>query len=131
MTDGVVDGKHQIHQLLDAHFDRVLAVCKQAQMLELEPLSRLLAACASQMAENSIWTVTRAVNSRVTKFVKTLVDRGRGDRAIFDVLTSSAPNFGGERIARIESPRSSSESANLKRQDINCAIPNPAGIESV
>jgi len=86
MTDGAVDGKYQIHQLLDTHFDRVLAVCKLAQMLELEPLARLLAACSSQMADNSIWTVTRAVNSRVTQFVKTLVDRGRGDRAIFDVL---------------------------------------------
>lgn len=86
MTDGVVDGNHQIHQLLDAQFDRVIAVCQQAQMLELEPLARLLAACASQMAENSIWTVTRAVNSRVTRFVRTLVDRGRGDHAIFDVL---------------------------------------------
>ncbi len=86
MTDGVVDGRYQIHQLLDAHFDRVIAACQQAQMIELEPLSRLLAACASQMADNSIWTVTRAVNSRVTQFVRTLVDRGRGDRAIFDVL---------------------------------------------
>lgn len=86
MTAGVVDGKYQIHQLLDTHFDRVLAVCQQAQMVELEPLSRLLAASASQMAENSIWTVTRAVNSRVTKFVRSLVDRGRGNRALFDVL---------------------------------------------
>lgn len=86
MTDGVVDGKYQIHQLLDTHFDRVLAACKQAQLLELEPLSRLLAASAAQMADNSIWTVTRAVNSRVTEFVKNLVDRGRGNRAIFDVL---------------------------------------------
>lgn len=87
MTDGVVDRRnYQIHQLLETHFDRVLAVCQHAKMLELEPLTRLLAACSSQMAENSIWTVTRAVNSRVTKFVQSLVDRGRGDRAIFDVL---------------------------------------------
>ncbi|MDH5542044.1 MAG: DEAD/DEAH box helicase [Nitrospinota bacterium] len=86
ITDGVVDKKYQIHQLLETHFDRVMAVCKHAQMIDLEPLSRLLAASASQMAENSIWNVTRAVNSRVTQFVRNLVDRGRGDRAIFDVL---------------------------------------------
>jgi replicative superfamily II helicase len=86
ITDGVVDRKYQIHQLLETHFDRVLAVCQHAKMIDLEPLSRLLAASASQMAENSIWTVTRAVNSRVTQFVRNLVDRGRGDRAIFDVL---------------------------------------------
>ena len=86
MTDGVVERNYQIRQLLDTHFDRVMAVCEHAQMVELEPMSRLLAAGASQMAENSIWTVTRAVNSRVTQFVESLVDQGRGDRAIFDVL---------------------------------------------
>ncbi len=86
ITDGVVDGNYQIHQLLDTHFDRVLVVCNTTQLLELESLTRLLSACASQMVENSIWTVTRAVNSRVTQFVQSLVDQGRGDRAIFDVL---------------------------------------------
>lgn len=87
MTDGVVDERnYQIRQLLETHFDRVLAICQHTQMLELEPLTRLLGACSLQMAENSLWTVTRAVNSRVTQFVQSLVDRGRGDRAIFDVL---------------------------------------------
>lgn len=86
MTEGVVDGKYQIDQLLDTHFDRIKAVCQQTQLVDLEPLSRLLAVTASQMTKNSIWTVTRAVNSRVTRFVKALVDRGRGNRAIFDVL---------------------------------------------
>ncbi len=86
ITDGVVDGNYQIRQLLDTHFDRVIAVCENVRMVELEPLVRLLNATASQMLENSIWTVTRAVNSRVTNFVKTLVDKGRGDKALFDVL---------------------------------------------
>ncbi|MEN9868646.1 MAG: hypothetical protein RL748_4236, partial [Pseudomonadota bacterium] len=86
ITDGVVDGNYQVRQLLDTHFDRVLAVCDVTPMLELEPLTRLLAAASAQMVENSIWTVTRAVNSRVTQFVRALVDRGRGDRALFDML---------------------------------------------
>ena len=86
ITDGVVEGNHQVRQMLDTHFDRVFAVCDHARMLELEPLTRLLAASSAQMVENSIWTVTRSVNTRVTEFVHTLVDRGRGDRAIFDVL---------------------------------------------
>ncbi|MBW2690098.1 MAG: DEAD/DEAH box helicase, partial [Deltaproteobacteria bacterium] len=86
ITDGVVEGNHQVRQMLDTHFDRVFAVCDHARMLELEPLARLLAASSAQMVENSIWTVTRSVNTRVTQFVHTLVDRGRGDRAIFDVL---------------------------------------------
>ncbi|AOV98891.1 DEAD/DEAH box helicase [Dehalococcoides mccartyi] len=86
ITDGVVDGNYQIHQMLEMHFDRVTAVCEQAQLLDLESLARLLSACSSQMADNSIWTVTRSVNSRVTEFVKTIVARGRGEHAIFDVL---------------------------------------------
>lgn len=86
MTDGVVEGNHQIQNLLDMHFDRAIQACEPAQLIELEPLIRLLSIAATQMVNNSIWTVTRAVNSRVTKFVKSLVDRGRGDKAIFDVL---------------------------------------------
>ena len=50
-TDDVVDGNHQIHQDLDKHFDRVLAVCEHARMIDLEVLGRLLAASASQIAE--------------------------------------------------------------------------------
>ena len=50
ITDGVVDGNYQIHQLLDTHFDRVMAVCRHAQLVSLEPLSRLLAAASAQMA---------------------------------------------------------------------------------
>ena len=86
VTDGVVEGNHQVQQLLDTHFDRALAACEPARLIELEPLTRLLAASAAQLVNNSIWTVTRAVNTRVTQFVRTLVSRGRGDKAIFDVL---------------------------------------------
>jgi len=54
MTDGVVDGDYQIQELLDTHFDRVLSVCKQARMIELEPLALLLSVSASQMAKSSV-----------------------------------------------------------------------------
>lgn len=86
ITDGVVDGDHQVQLLLDSHFDRAVAACATARLVELEPMARLLARAAAQMVENSIWTVTRAVNSRVTDFVRELVSRGRGDRVLFDVL---------------------------------------------
>lgn len=86
ITDGKVDGNFQIQQILDSHFDRAINVCDEVQMLELEPITRLLAHTSKQLVENAIWTVTRAVNSRVTKFVKELVNRGRGDNALFDVL---------------------------------------------
>jgi len=86
ITDGVVDGSHQIQPVLDSHFDRAIEACEAAQLIDLGPLTRLLARAAAQMADNALWTVTRAVNSRVTEFVRELVDRGRGDRALFDVL---------------------------------------------
>lgn len=86
ITDGKVDGNFQIQQILDSHFDRAINICDEVQMLELEPITRLLAYTSKQLVENSIWTVTRAVNSRVTKFVRELVDKGRGDKVLFDVL---------------------------------------------
>lgn len=86
ITDGAVDDNFQIRQLLETHFDRALAICEHTPMVKLEPMTKLLNATALQMVENSIWTVTRAVNSKVTQFVRNLVDRGRGDKALFDVL---------------------------------------------
>lgn len=86
VTDGVVEGNFQVKNLLDMQFDRAVAACEHGTAFQLEPLARLLAAAARQLADNAIWTVTRAVNSRVTQFVRSLVDRGRGDKALFDVL---------------------------------------------
>ena len=87
VTDGVVEGSFQINILLDMQFDRAKAASQASASFQLEPLTRLLVATAQQMAKNALWTVTRAVNSRVTKFVETLVAKGRGDKALFDVLS--------------------------------------------
>ncbi|WP_020481334.1 DEAD/DEAH box helicase [Methylomonas sp. MK1] len=86
LTDGVVEGSFHIRPLLDMHFDRALAALEPTGCSTLAPMTRLLASCAKQLTDNSIWTVTRAVNSRVTAFVRSLVDRGRGDKVLFDVL---------------------------------------------
>lgn len=85
-TQGSVDGDVQIQLLLDAQFDRALAICDVARLYEFESLVYLLITTAKILVDNSIWTVTRAVNSKVTQFVRSLVDRGRHDNAIFDVL---------------------------------------------
>ncbi|MDO4904283.1 MAG: DEAD/DEAH box helicase [Lautropia sp.] len=86
ITDGVVDDNYQIQPQLDMHFDRAKAACDAGILVDLGPMTRLLARAAAQLVENSLWTVSRAVNSRVTRFVRELVSRGRGDRALFDVL---------------------------------------------
>ena len=85
-TNGVVERNYQVNSLLDLHFEKTLRVCKLVPLVTLELLTRLLQACSKQMVENSIWTITRSVNSKVTKFVETLVDKGRENRAIFEVL---------------------------------------------
>lgn len=86
MTSGVVDGNFQVKQILDSHFDRAVVACERANLIYLGPLVRLLAATAEQLVSNSIWTVTRGVNTQITQFVNSLVDRDRGKDAIFDVL---------------------------------------------
>ncbi len=86
LTDGVVEGSYSIKPLLEMHFDRSLAASDQIGLSMLSPLTRLLAISAKAQVDNSIWTVTRAVNSRVTHFVKSLVDKGRGSKALFEVL---------------------------------------------
>lgn len=59
ITDGAVESKYQIHQSLDSHFNHVFDVCQQARLIDLEPISRLLAASAVQMVENSIGQTTK------------------------------------------------------------------------
>lgn len=86
LTDGVVEGSYHIRPMLDMHFDRALIAAEQVGLSTLPSLIRLLAASARQLTDNAIWTVTRAVNSRVTRFVENLVHKGRGNKALFDVL---------------------------------------------
>lgn len=79
------DGRFDIAQQLEAQFDRALGACEQGRLLELELLVRLLSHTAPILVDNSIWTVSRAVNSRVTKFVQDVVSRSRR-RPIFEML---------------------------------------------
>ena len=84
LTQGSVDGHYDIRQQLESHFDQALNACGKAQLIELENLIRLLIQTGKQLVNNSIWTVTRAVNSRVTKFVEQVVSNQH--RPIFEVL---------------------------------------------
>ncbi|MBI3415503.1 MAG: DEAD/DEAH box helicase [Verrucomicrobia bacterium] len=84
VTQGQVHGDFLVKNLLDAQFDRAIAAAERGRYVELESLLRLGASAAHQMADNSIWSVTRAVNSRVTKFVNELVHRA--NQSVFEVL---------------------------------------------
>jgi len=82
---GSFDGHYDIRQQLEAQFDRAISASARGQLVERETLSRLLAQAARVMVDNSIWTVSRAVNSKVTQFVQSLTDRDQ-NRPIFEML---------------------------------------------
>lgn len=84
-TQGEIGGHFDVRQQLEAQFDRALTACGRAELVELDTMVRLLARTAQQLVDNCIWTVTRAVNSRVTRFVHNLVSREQG-KPIFEML---------------------------------------------
>lgn len=85
LSQGSVEGHYDIREQLEAQFDRAVATAGRGQLMAQEALARLLARTARVLVDNSIWTVTRAVNSRVTKFVGSLISRDR-KQAIFEML---------------------------------------------
>jgi len=85
LCQGSVEGHYDVSQQLEAQFDRAITTAAKGQLMERETLARLLARTARAMVDNSIWTVTRAVNSRVTKFVQSAVSHDR-QRPIFEML---------------------------------------------
>jgi hypothetical protein len=85
LGQGSVDGHYDIREQLEAQFDRAIGASARGQLIELETMSRLLARASRAMVDNSIWTVTRAVNSKVTRFVESLTARDRA-RPIFEML---------------------------------------------
>ena len=85
LGQGSVDGHYDIREQLEAQFDRAIGASARGQLIDLENTSRLLARTARVMVDNSIWTVSRAVNSRVTVFVQSLTARVRA-QPIFEML---------------------------------------------
>ncbi len=84
-TQGEVEGHFDIREQLDSQFDRALIAISRAELVELESLTRLLRRTAKQLVDNCIWTVTRAVNSRVTQFIHNLTSRDQVN-PIFEML---------------------------------------------
>ena len=84
-SQGSVDGRYDIREQLQTHFDRATNAAIRGQLMERESFTRLLARTSQVLVDNSIWTVTRAVNSRVTTFVKSMMSRDR-QQPIFEML---------------------------------------------
>jgi hypothetical protein len=68
--------------LLDKHFESAIDAASACADAQQEILMRWLHAAARQMVAGSIWWVARAVNSRVTKFVREITKH----QAMFELL---------------------------------------------
>ena len=85
LSQGSSDGRFDVRQQIEAQFDRAVTAAARGQLMALENVARLLARTAVLLIDNSIWTVTRAVNSRVTKFVHEVTCRDRNN-PVFEML---------------------------------------------
>lgn len=85
LGQGSVDGHYDIREQLEAQFDRAVTATSRGHLVEREAMARLLARASRALVDSSIWAVTRAVNSRVTRFVESLASRNRA-RPIFEML---------------------------------------------
>jgi len=68
--------------LLDKHFESAIDAATAGADVQLEVLMRWLHATSRQMVAGSVWWVARAVNSRVTKFVREVTKQ----QALFELL---------------------------------------------
>jgi replicative superfamily II helicase len=71
-----------IATLLDKHFESAIDASTAGSDAQLEILMRWLHAASRQMVAGSVWWVARAVNSRVTKFVREVTKQ----QAMFELL---------------------------------------------
>lgn len=85
LTSGSADRKFDVRPQLQMHFDSAARTMERSGHLDRLDLVRLLERTADDLIRNSIWTVTRAVNSRVTKFVEHLTAKGR-EAPIYEML---------------------------------------------
>ena len=84
-AQGNADGHYDVGEQLDAQFDRAVAAASHGGLVRQEALVRLLARTARSLVDSSIWSVARAVNSRVSEFVAAMTSKDR-PRPIFEVL---------------------------------------------
>ena len=85
LSQGSVDGRYDVREQLEAQFDRAIATAAAGRLMERETFARLLARTARALVDGSIWTVTRSVNSRVSRFVESMTSRDRR-QPIFEML---------------------------------------------
>lgn len=71
---------------LEYHLDTSIEYSQSARIIELDILLIMLKATFRKMISNSIWNVASRINSRVTKFIKSLTEVDAVHKPIFELL---------------------------------------------
>lgn len=74
---------NDIQEQLDFHFESAQKYCVKSNNIELNLLLQYLHPTFKKMVSNSIWTVAKAINSRVTKFVNSIT---KSKNPVFELL---------------------------------------------
>ena len=78
------EGKpNDINEQLDFHFEYAQNYCVKSKNIELNLLLQYLYPTFKKIVSNSIWTVAKAINSRVTKFVNSIT---KANNPVFELL---------------------------------------------
>lgn len=72
-----------INEQIDFHFEKAQNYCVKSNNIELNLLLQYLYPTFKKLISNSIWTVSKAINSRVTKFVNTIT---KSKNPVFELL---------------------------------------------
>ena len=73
-----------IREKLDFHFDKAIKSANKIANIEMDLILRMLDSMLHQMIKNSIWMVTQRVNSRVTRFIKSITKSDQNP--VFELL---------------------------------------------
>jgi len=78
------EGKpNDINEQLDFHFEYAQSYCVKSSNIELNLLLQYLHPTFKKLVSNSIWTVAKGINSRVTKFVNAIT---KSKNPVFELL---------------------------------------------
>lgn len=99
ITEGQFEGRFDIRQQVESHFDRAASAADHAGSIEISDLCSVLSSVAGQLIDNSLWTVARAAGPTARNFVQEVVSRGRRN-PIFEVLPPQREALATEGLAR-------------------------------
>ena len=84
LSEFMLKGNTQnVRELLERHFREAIKYAEMASNIEMVLILQLLSQTFEQMVKNSIWMITKAVNSRVTKFVNSIIN---SDKPMYELL---------------------------------------------